>query len=66
MLLLLASVLGDKIGVFLLLFAHLQRKNHKSEFISNLRVAQVTRFGRTPPNLVELFLNLALLLSDQL
>lgn len=66
MLLLLASILCDKIGVLLLLFAHLQWKDHESEFISNLQAAQVTRFGPMPPNLVKLFLNLALLLSDQL
>lgn len=66
MLLLLASVLGNKIGVLLLLFAHLQWKNHESELISNLHAPQLTRFGPIHPNLVKLFLNLALLLSDQL
>lgn len=33
MLLLLASVLGNKIGVLLLLFAHLKEKNHESKLI---------------------------------
>lgn len=68
MLLLLASVLGNKIGVFLLLLAYLEQNNYEQILICILicQVLLMWFVNLISTDLVKLFLNFALLFCNQL